>query len=375
MKKILFSTTSFNIIDNGPALFANILYEALKSSDTYDIRFITEDIKLEEKRPKLYQLNLKQNTFNRFLYQFFRIFKYHKAAKKINSEFNFEVVVYNNAFTGVLSSLFLKKRVIVMVNDDNKIAARNNPLSLKKSYFKNKILFYLEKIAVQKADVIIVNSKFMKSQIENNYFVDENKLRILIKGIDLNNYRFNPSKDFNNSIHILFVKADYKRGGLFDLVDAISLIKDNNIKLTVIGPPNNELNLIEKYIKKSGLQSFKVIGPTHPNEVKKYLNCADIFCVPSYKEALGVANMEALASGLSVISTNVGGIPEVLDNGECGWLVEPGNPKMLAEAINECITNDALRIKKSEYGFQYVQQFDSKNLVKNFLNIIDDVKR
>ena len=375
MIKILFSTTSFDIIDNGPALFANILYESLQSSDKYDIRFISEDIKSKDEKSKLYQLNLKQNIFNRFLFQFFRIFKYHKAAKKINSEFNFDVLVYNNAFTGVLSSLFLKKRVIVMVNDDNKIASRNMPLSLKKSYFKNKILSYLEKIAIQKADVVIVNSKFMKLQIENNYTVNQNKLKILIKGIDLSNYRFSLRNDFNSTIHILFVKADYKRGGLFDLIDAISLIKTNEIKLTVIGPPNNKLNLIEKYAKEMGLQNFEIKGPTHPNEVKKYFDSAEIFCVPSNKEALGVANMEALASGLSVISTNTGGIPEVLDNGNCGWLVEPGNSMKLAEAIIECITNDALRLKKAEFGIKYVQQFDSKNLTRNFLNIIDDVKR
>ena len=95
--------------------------------------------------------------------------------------------------------------------------------------------------------------------------------------------------------------------------------------------------------------------------------------MPSHKEALGVANMEALASGLPVISTNVGGIPEVLDQGKCGWLVEPGDSKELAKAITECIKNNELRIQKSTHGYQYVQQFNSDNLITSFLDIVNDV--
>ena len=131
---------------------------------------------------------------------------------------------------------------------------------------------------------------------------------------------------------------------------------------------------VNTYFKENNISDFELLGPTKPEQLKKYFNKADIFCVPSHKEALGVANMEALASGIPVISTNAGGIPEVLDYGKCGWLVEPGDSSQLAEAINECIYNQKMRIKKSHYGYNFVQKFNSKNVICNFLEIIDTVK-
>ena len=374
MKKILFSTTSFDNIDNGPALFANILYKAVRNSENFDVRFLTEDIQSISDRPKLYDLDLHQNKWNRFFYQFLRIFKYHKIVNKISKEFNFEVLIYNNAFTGVLSVLFFKKPVVVMINDDNKIAYKNIDFQISKDFFKYKILRYLERIAVNKASLVIVNSKFMESLVKDIYEVDADKVQILIKGIDLKKYNYKIRKECVEEINILFVKADFLRGGLFDLIEAVSLLHNSNIKLTIIGPPLDQINFIKKEFKKKGLTNFEIKGPTAPTIVKEYFDRADIFCVPSHKEALGVANMEALACGIPVVSTNVGGIPEVLNNGKCGWLVEPGSPKKLSEAIYECISNNKERERRSNNGYQFVQQFDSKNLVDNFLKIVDTVE-
>jgi len=372
MNRILFSTTSFDTIDNGPALFANLLYENTRQSKEYDVRIISEDLhKNNFNNKKVYKLDLKQNGFNRLFYQFLRIFKYHKATVNIQNDFDFDVLVYNNAFTGVKSTVEIRKPVVVMVNDDNKLLFDKSNFKFNKAYFKYSTLFKLEKKASQNADRVIVNSIYMKKLVKEIYQVPEEKIRILIKGIDLSKYDFKLRENYGETINILFVKADYKRGGLFEVIDAISIL-NKNIKLIVIGPPNNTLESIKVYATNKGLNNCEINGSMHPEKVKAYFNKADIFCVPSHKEALGVANMEALASGLPVVSTCVGGIPEVLDHGKCGWLVEPGNSKQLAEAIKDCINNPKKRIEKSKYGYQFVQRFKSDNLVDNFLKIIDD---
>lgn len=374
MKNILFSTTSFDTIDNGPALFANILYDSLKASNTYDIRFVTEDLKLNPKKSKIYQLNLSKNMFNRFLYQFVRIFYYHKTAIAIHNDFKYDVLVYNNAFTGLLSTLFCKQKVIVMINDYNRLDFIHSNIRLNKNYFKSLLLFNLEKYSARNSDRIIVNSNFLRKKIVKAYKIQKSKVKVLKKGVNLQEYHYRLRAIFEKKINILFVKTAYLNGGLFDLIDAISIIGVVNIKLTVIGPYLHEIDTIKLKMKEKGVLNFEILGPTHPSIVRRYFDQADIFCVPSYKEALGVANMEALASGVPVISTNVGGIPEVLDYGNCGWLVEPGNPTELAVALTECISNDLMRIKKTEHGIKFVQQFDSKNLVDNFVNIIDNVE-
>lgn len=373
IKKILFSTTSFDKIDNGPALFANLLYEKTKQSKRYDLRIITEDLNESSlERQRFYKLNLQQNIFNKIFYQFFRIFKYHKKSLNIQKTFDFDVLVYNNAFTGVKSTNYLNKPVIVMVNDYNRVEFIEKGFRLSKNYFKNLLLFSFEKSAVNNAESVIVNSKYLKGIVHKMYGVSKSKIKVLYKGIELDNYNFTLRKKFGKTIEILFVKGGFENGGFYELIEAISFLKDYKIRLTIIGPRLIDLGRIEKSIIEKGLARYEINGPLPPEKVRVYFEKADIFCVPSHKEALGVANMEALVSGLPVISTNVGGIPEVLDHGKCGWLVEPSNSKQLADAIKDCIQNPKKRIEKSEYGYQFVQRFNSDNLIDNFLKIVDE---
>jgi glycosyltransferase involved in cell wall biosynthesis len=99
----------------------------------------------------------------------------------------------------------------------------------------------------------------------------------------------------------------------------------------------------------------------------------DIFCVPSYTEAFGVANIEALAHGLSVVSSRVGGIPEVLDDGKNGWLTEPNNAQNLASAIRECIEKPALRLQKAENGRNFIKKFSKDQMLNSFVEMLAEV--
>lgn len=368
MIKILFSTTSFDTIDNGPALFANLVYTNLLDSKDFDLRILTEDIIGNEKE-QIINLNLEQTKYNTFFYQFIRIYRYHRQAIEIRKKFNFNIIIYNNAFTGFLSSLFFKVPVVVMLNDYERLDLKSENFRFNKLFLKNSILFFLEKKAIHNAKIVIVNSEFMKIKISKAYNIPSSKLNILIKGIDLSKYKFRLREKMSNNIQVLFVKADYKRGRLINVVNAIKSISRYNIKLVVIGPPKHELNNVREILDFSGI-SYELNGPMRPEKVRNYFNTCDIFCLPPIKEALGVANMEALASGLPVITSNVGGIPEVLDNGKCGWIIEPENTQQLKHALMECIENDEMRITKSLYGKEYVNKFNSTNLIENFKDIL-----
>ncbi|MFN3381658.1 MAG: glycosyltransferase, partial [Runella zeae] len=83
-----------------------------------------------------------------------------------------------------------------------------------------------------------------------------------------------------------------------------------------------------------------------------------------------VANIEALAHGISVISTWVGGIPEVIDNGKNGWLIEPSNAQDLANAIEECIQNPTLRLEKAQNGRNFIRKFSKDEMLRNFVEML-----
>jgi glycosyltransferase involved in cell wall biosynthesis len=86
-----------------------------------------------------------------------------------------------------------------------------------------------------------------------------------------------------------------------------------------------------------------------------------------------VANIEALAHGILVISSRVGGIPEVLDNGNNGWLIESGNAEMLADAVRECIQHPEIRLQKAQNGRNFIQKFSKDKMLRNFVEMLESV--
>ena len=95
---------------------------------------------------------------------------------------------------------------------------------------------------------------------------------------------------------------------------------------------------------------------------------SEIFCVPSKREAFGVANLEALAMGCKVVSTNVGGIPEAMGNGSFAWLVEPDDPIALEKALKLAL--DAPIEKALREIDEHLKKFSSFEIVSKFKEIL-----
>lgn len=141
--------------------------------------------------------------------------------------------------------------------------------------------------------------------------------------------------------------------------------------LNVIGDGPERANL-EQQVKRLGLDSqVQFLG--EKTDVLPYLQAADLFVLPSRRDNLPVALLEAMAGGLPSIATSVGGIPEVIEDGENGLLVPPDNPESLTKAIRRLIDDQRLQKKLGSNARQTAQdKFGLKifrETVKNyFLN-------
>lgn len=102
---------------------------------------------------------------------------------------------------------------------------------------------------------------------------------------------------------------------------------------------------IENYVKLLGYR----------DDLPLLLSAADIFCMPSLNEALGYSLLEAMAAGVPVIASDVGGIPEVFTDGNEGLLVPPGNAQALSQAIEKLVRDNPLRIKMGAEGLKTVR--------------------
>jgi glycosyltransferase involved in cell wall biosynthesis len=128
----------------------------------------------------------------------------------------------------------------------------------------------------------------------------------------------------------------------------------------------------------AGVRVHNNLGPNDPELLELYRN-ADIFVFPTYADCLGVAIIEAMASGLPVIATTVGGQPEAVRDGRTGLIVPPGDSEALGRAIMRLITDTELRRSMSRQArTAAVEHYDlrtnSGRIVEVIQSGIDDWK-
>jgi colanic acid/amylovoran biosynthesis glycosyltransferase len=365
--KILFCTNVFETIENGPVKFANLLLGINRLYPEHELRILTEDTSAA--RPNVYKVPMNNSWRKSPLSQLIRMGVYHREAMRLRREFPFDVLVYNNALVGLLSA-YRFPRTVGMINDDNNLGSGN--FSLSQGRIKQAVFRFFEKSTARRAHRILVNSDYLRDTIRNAYGLPAEKIGRLYKGVTQPE-RIPERRSLlpDATIRVLFVKNDYRRGGLAVLAEALRQLPFR-FELTIIGPNPADKKAIHQLFEPVATTTVRNLGKRNQEEVEEEMQRADLLCVPSYREALGVANLEAMACGLPVISTQVGGIPEVLDHGRCGWLVPPGDPVALAEAIRECLTNPNLREQKLRAAAERVWLFSVEAMYRNFLNILSE---
>jgi glycosyltransferase involved in cell wall biosynthesis len=157
------------------------------------------------------------------------------------------------------------------------------------------------------------------------------------------------------------------KNGLDVLIKAVALIKRKaksekrkstiqNLKLLVIGE-GHQRGELEGLIRKLGVESDVVLlGERGHEEIPEYLAMADVFCRPARDEGFGISFIEAMACGLPVVGTKVGGIPEVVDDERTGFLAEKEDVEGVAEVLLELLEDGGLRVKMGGEGRKVVEE-------------------
>ena len=199
------------------------------------------------------------------------------------------------------------------------------------------------------------------------------KIKIMYSGIDMNKFKFSRRSLRKKRVRIISVGRLHKKKGMEYLIKAFRKVHKSHpsTKLVIIGSGDERLRLkrmVKKYRLKRHVQ-FK--GNLPHRKVAKELRKADIFCLPSVtakngnQEGIPNAIKEAMATGLPVVSTRHGGIPELVTNGKEGFLVPERSVKQLSKKLNHLITHPQLRIKMGKKGRKKVERFfNSKKQVR-----------
>jgi glycosyltransferase involved in cell wall biosynthesis len=249
----------------------------------------------------------------------------------------------------------------------------------------NWFLRIFEEKMLERANKIIAVSHFTKRELLEYYKVPERKIRVIHNGVDVN--KFKPAQDkrkvkeelgFNpDDLTILSVGRLYARKGLFTLIESMPAVVNRfkNAKFIISGKgQSDEMRKLIAHAEKIGVKDNLIFTGYYPDKkLPKLYQAADVFAFSTFYEHHPFAVLEALSTGLPVVTTSVGGIPETIESGKNGFLVEPFNPKQFADRILYLLEHPA---EASEMGLlarqTILERFDWRIVVKEVLKVYDE---
>jgi len=218
---------------------------------------------------------------------------------------------------------------------------------------------------VDTARVIVTVSDYAKKFLQERFPERADRIRRIYNGLNLAEFG---RADFSSAPPlILAVGRLIAKKGFADLIGACGLIAERgkSFQCEIIGegPLENELR---GQIERLNLQNRVVLPGAKPQrEVRQRLAAANVFVLPSVIDPEGGMDnlptviMEAMATGLPIVSTKIGGIPEMVVENETGFLLRPGDAVALADAIEKVISNLSLAQKLGQAGRECAQEFFS----------------
>lgn len=192
----------------------------------------------------------------------------------------------------------------------------------------------------------------------------------------LENGAIKPRQEPQNKRSLLFLSRIEREKGIIELIDAYWLLKQKHPDFQLVIAGNGPyLKNVNDYIAKENIQDVHCLGHVTGEEKFKAFQNASIFCFPSYYgEGMPNAVLEAMALGLPLVSSDVSGLKDILEDGKNGMILRKIEPPEIADQISKLVENDELRRKISEYNKKYAsEKFHPQECAKRLKIIFENV--
>jgi starch synthase len=220
---------------------------------------------------------------------------------------------------------------------------------------------WIEKTVVETADRVIAVSDKMREDILTHFHADPARVVVIHNGIDPQRFRRTEARDHLQRLgvttpYVLFVGRITDQKGIFHLIEAAKRLPVGvQVVLCASAPDTPE---IEERLRRAvaAVPNVRWINEMVKHEVVVQLySHAAVFCCPSVYEPFGIINLEAMACETPVVASAVGGILEVVVDGETGLLVPPANPEALAAALTRLLNDPDTRRRMGQAGRRRVE--------------------
>ncbi len=243
-------------------------------------------------------------------------------------------------------------------------------------------LSVLERYYLKKTGNMVFVSDFIRKDVEWMLKGHVARSRVIRNGVDLGRFTCPPIDGASNeTLNILFCGRLLALKGLNNLMEAFSIVYKANpaTHLTLVG--GGDIGQWLQTAKDCGVPETAItfIGQKSYEEMPGILAKADIFVLPSITESMPLSLLESMACGRACIASRVGGIPEIINHGENGYLVKPGDSKGLADCMNGLIGDPALRADFGRKARDHiVKDFSLGDMVRHtremFLSVAGDAR-
>jgi len=290
---------------------------------------------------------------DKYLYPFIA----YRKAIKLNKERKYGIIHGIMATWGGISAMLFKlknknvKYLLTMQSGDSDF------FMFIRTWFWHPIY----KMVYTKADYIQTISNWLAGRARKYGYNGE--IKVVPNGVDLDKFRMQNAEcrilksEFgikDDEKVVITVSRLVKKNGVNYLIEAMA--KVNKCKLLILGIGKDEKKL-KKLVKKLNIEDrVFFLGHIKHNELTKYLWVSDIFCRPSLTEGFGNVFVEAMAAGLPVIASPVGGIVDFVEDGKTGLFCKVKNPKSIANVINKLLKDKELYNRIVENGLEMVKE-------------------
>lgn len=307
--------------------------------------------------------------------------RYRQALQR-DPEHGFDLIYFTDAREALFSTRYAP--VIGMVNDT--YAAEIKSMAYYRENYDDwlsrwayyHLIRRIEKYTYHHMSALVTNSRHTAGALQRIYALPESMIHVCYCGIDPLEYASPVEQPLTSQIpRILFVGGNMQRKGLPTLIAAAPAIlaAQPQAEFWVIGKDRMETKMKELCRKLGVNDQFHFRGQQPHEEIPQFLGKSAVFVLPSLVEAFGIVLLEAMASGVPVVGTRVGGIPEIIENGSNGLLVEPNDPGGLAQAVLKILGDRELASQFQRAGLKTVEKFKSIDVMTCNYRVFEAVLR
>lgn len=242
-------------------------------------------------------------------------------------------------------------------------------------FWVKKIKYLVIKKSLRKADAVVAISNLVKESVVDFFDVNAQKISVIYNGVDIKKFVSNYGGVKCGAIKIIYVGRIIEQKGVQVTLRALSQLKDIDYTFKIVGDGTYR-NTLENLAQDLGIGN-RVEFTGSRRDVSELLRQSGIFIhMPVWEEGFGITIIEAMSTGLPCICARSGAIPEIIEDGKNGFIVEKGNADMLAQKIRQVATMSDNDLKiLSHNAVERAHYFSIERFTNNLDKLIEEVAK